>query len=113
MSNEFSDRMHRGLALKLGGQFEEALEDYLWCWDNGAAFESYSAVRVSFLLGYFADLAKVYPPALHALEERLRQAEEHWQKVQGIPGPYWPARLNAEEDVKHLKRTLAEIHDGY
>ncbi len=52
-------------------RFEEALEHYLWCFDEGVANDaSYSGVRVSFLLNSIAALGTKYPPALAALRAR-------------------------------------------
>ena len=66
--------LKKGLASALlrEGNEEEALELLLWCWDHGTEppHESFSAVRVSFLLSDLKRLGKKYPPAQAALVER-------------------------------------------
>jgi len=58
------------------GKYEEALAEYLWCFDHGAeASPAYIGVRGSFLLGNIQRLGKEYPPALRALQERRDKAE--------------------------------------
>jgi thiol-disulfide isomerase/thioredoxin len=63
-------------ALAQAGRYEEALAEYMWCFDQGAKESpSYSGVRLSFLLSNISRLGKSYPPALKALEERRAAAE--------------------------------------
>ncbi|MGB7326092.1 MAG: serine/threonine-protein kinase [Rubripirellula sp.] len=51
------------------GNYEASLEKILWCWENGVAVESaWSAVRRSFLLSDWLDLADKYPEALQKLK---------------------------------------------
>lgn len=65
---------------------DEALREYLWCWDEGVkAQPAYSGVRRSFLLSDIGRLGKVHPPALLALRDRRDAAE---------------ARLNAGSDAR-------------
>jgi len=62
--------------LARAGRYEEALAEYLWCFDEGGKERaSYAGVRLSFLLSDIGRLAKSYPPALKALEERRDAAE--------------------------------------
>jgi thiol-disulfide isomerase/thioredoxin len=69
--NETMARAEYAGALANAGFPAEALENYLWCWDHGLEHEqSYSGVRLSFLLSDIARLGRAYPPALQALEER-------------------------------------------
>ncbi|MDE0053285.1 MAG: thioredoxin fold domain-containing protein [Gammaproteobacteria bacterium] len=59
------------------GQDQNALREYLWCFDVGMKnTESYGAVRLSFLLSDIERLGRRYPPARAALVERRRQAEQ-------------------------------------
>jgi thiol-disulfide isomerase/thioredoxin len=72
------DYMLRGQladALARRGKHEEALAEYLRCFDEGKDSPGYGGVRVSFLLADIAQLGAKYPPALHALEERRDAAE--------------------------------------
>lgn len=49
----------------------DALEHFLWCFDEGMAKDpAFSGVRLSFMLTDLADLAQSYPPAFQALRER-------------------------------------------
>ena len=60
------------------GQEEDALREYLWCFDEGEKhYESYHGVRLSFLLGSIERLGRRYPPAREALVERRQRAEQH------------------------------------
>jgi thioredoxin-related protein len=62
--------------LERAGRDEEALAEYLWCFDEGAKKRpSYSGVRLSFLLGSISDFGEKYPPATKALEDRRDAAE--------------------------------------
>lgn len=52
-------------------RYEEALEQYLWCFDHGVEHApTYAGVRGSFLVSDIAELGKKHPPALAALRER-------------------------------------------
>lgn len=58
------------------GKYDEALKQFLWCFDHGLEHRSsYVGVRVSFLLSSIKELADVYPPALKALKERRDRSE--------------------------------------
>jgi thiol-disulfide isomerase/thioredoxin len=77
-------REQAGDLLVLQGKRAEALEEYLWCWDEGEVYEdSYSAVRRSFLLGSLVQLGAVYPPALQALRERRERAVAQVRQGEG------------------------------
>ena len=59
------------------GRDEDALREYLWCFDEGEQHrESYHGVRLSFLLSSIESLGRRYPPARQALDERRRAAEK-------------------------------------
>ncbi len=64
-------RQTAGDTLVKEGKFAEALENYLWCYDEGTKHSpSYVGVRNSFLLMQLAALAAKYPPARDALISR-------------------------------------------
>lgn len=65
-------------ALARAGENKEALELMLWCFDHGEdpPHQSFSGVRVSFLLGDLQELAKTYPPARAAMVERRDSAKK-------------------------------------
>ena len=53
------------------GRYDEALEEYLWCFDHGARVRpSFCGVRSSFLICDILQLAKRHRPALDALVAR-------------------------------------------
>lgn len=60
--------------LARSGRYEEALKEYLWCFDHGRESPGYGGVRLSFLLGSIHDLGRSYPPAIAALEQRRDSA---------------------------------------
>jgi RNA polymerase sigma factor (sigma-70 family) len=70
-SKDPMDRQALANKLVLEGKFPEALEHFLWCYDEGAKNSpSYVGVRGSFLLNQIKDLASKYPPAQEALLAR-------------------------------------------
>lgn len=78
-------RMKYGRELAQRGRNEEALKEYLWCFDEGEKnSRSFSGVRISFLLGNITQLGSKYPPALEALRERRDRNEktvlDHFKK---------------------------------
>jgi len=70
-------RMNSARELAVSGKRQEALAEYLWCFDHGNDEPSrgYDGVRLSFLLTEIASLGQTYPPARQALEERRNEAE--------------------------------------
>ena len=69
-------RYKRAQELAKAGQAEEALKEYLWCFDEGMSrVAAYGGVRFSFLLGQITKLGEQYPAALSALRERRDAAE--------------------------------------
>lgn len=65
-------RNNLALAMHRRGMYAEALEEYLWCYDEGAALDpGYIGVRNSSLVSSLESLAKVHPPARQAIDERL------------------------------------------
>lgn len=80
---ELKNPMSRqGLADRLmrEGKFPEALQHYLWCFDEGTKNSpSYAGVRNSFLLMQLKNLADKYPPAKEALAARRDALETSLQ----------------------------------
>ena len=69
-------RYKRAQELAKAGQAEEALKEYLWCFDEGMPrVAGYGGVRFSFLLSQITKLGEQYPAALSALRERRDAAE--------------------------------------
>ena len=64
-------RMQYADELMQKGEFEKALSEYLWCFDQGHhASPAFIGVRGSFLLSRIGQLAQSYPPAKQALRDR-------------------------------------------
>jgi len=64
------ERLHRAQQAAADGQHDEALREYIWFHEHALDFEpSLYGVRLSFAMGYWLDLAKVYPEALRALKD--------------------------------------------
>ena len=69
-------RYDLGQALARQGAVEDALREYLWCYDVGMVQEAgFAGVRGSFLLSSIKQLGRSHPPALVALRERRDEAE--------------------------------------
>ena len=76
-NNDPQARMQHAKKLADQGEYEAALEEYLWCYDDGGnGHPEFTGVRGSFLLTQISQLGKVYPPALDALRERRNDVEE-------------------------------------
>jgi thioredoxin-like negative regulator of GroEL len=69
------EREHHADELARAGKYEEALAEYLWCFDEGKASVGYAGVRLSFLLSDIEDLGRNYPAAIKAMEQRRDAAE--------------------------------------
>jgi thioredoxin-like negative regulator of GroEL len=83
------------------GKYDQALAEYMWCWDEGAkAQPAYSGVRRSFLLSDIAELGKLHAPVQDALRSRRDAAEGRLKAGSD-------SRDDAA-DVCALNRTLAE-----
>jgi tetratricopeptide (TPR) repeat protein len=79
-SGDPDDPMDRGQhadALRAAGFLEEALVEYLWCWDEGVArSRAYAGVHGSFLVGGLRKLAQVLPQTREAMESRRAELSE-------------------------------------
>jgi hypothetical protein len=61
--------LNRGKDAFFKHQYQEALECFIWFHENALVHDpAYYGVRLSFAIGYWKDLADVYPPAKAALE---------------------------------------------
>jgi thiol-disulfide isomerase/thioredoxin len=94
-------RMSYGDALAQSGRFEDALSEYLWCFDHGLEHNrAFTGVRVSFLLSRIDQLARKHPQARDALRKRRDEARG---AIEGGRGDF-----NAAMDFTNLNRTLGE-----
>ena len=87
--------------LTKNGRYEEALKEFLWCYDTGMPqVSSLAESRGSFLLEGLGKLAKNYPPAFAALQERRTNAEQRLQAN--------PSDTVALSEYANLNRSLGE-----
>lgn len=102
-------RQDYGDALAQAGKYDEALQEYLWCFDHGDESMGYGGVRLSFLLGDIKRLGASHPPALKALEDRRDAAQAALLET---PDDYKHASEMAaiDRELGTVKRTLA-VHD--
>jgi hypothetical protein len=60
--------LQEAVALMHQGRYAESLEKHLWFHDHALEINpAFAGVRLSFALGYWLELAKVYPEAMQAL----------------------------------------------
>jgi RNA polymerase sigma factor (sigma-70 family) len=91
-------RYKRAQELARSGLAEEALQEFLWCYDEGMPrISSYVGVRNSFLLG---EIEKLGPAGLAALQERRSAAEKRM-----LAGE---KDLNATMDFAAINRVLKQ-----
>jgi hypothetical protein len=70
-------RYKKARELAKTGNHAEALQEFLWCYDEGMPrISSYSGVRHSFLIADILKLSSSYPPALAALQDRRDKARQ-------------------------------------
>lgn len=108
-----SARMRYADVLAQKGQKEEALQEYLWCFDNGRDSVGFGGVRSSFLLSRIARLGRTYPPALQALRDRRDKARKTVQqamesKTSARRGLVRDEVFEATMDFKAINRELGE-----
>ena len=84
-----------GQSLAAEKKYEEALEQFEWCWVNGTEAPGFGGVRRSFLLLNLQRLAGHYPPAKQRLEDWMNQAHK---------------RLINKEASKHDPGDYAALH---
>ncbi len=74
--NDPMARMDYAQSLVRMGKYEEALKEYLWCYDHGNDNAiGFTGVRNSYLLSDIARLGRKHPPALEELRKRRDAAE--------------------------------------
>ncbi len=105
--NDPMQRMQYARALAEKGQTAEALQEFLWCLDEGGKRDSaFSGVRLSFLLGDIVQLGRSYSPALTALKNRRDQAAA---ELEGKTANYQSVMDFAayNDTLKETEKTLA------
>jgi hypothetical protein len=94
-------RFTRAQDLARRGDSAAALEEFLWCYDEGmVSVQSMGAVRNSFLVGALGRLAAFYPPAEEALRARRDAAERTMRSD--------PADSQSASDFAALNNALGE-----
>ena len=77
-------RMSYADALAQKGRTEDALSEYLWCFDHGLEHgPSFTGVRLSFLLGKIVQLGRTHPAALDELRKRRDAARKSLEDGKG------------------------------
>jgi len=98
--------LNRGRTSAREGRNEEALRDFIWFHEHALEHDrAYYGVRLSFALGYWKDLAEVYPPALEALQDVKRHSEA--ALLRGESG------RDLFHDVQSINRELGRERDTY
>ncbi len=106
--------LHSAVADTRTGDYEQALAKFLWFHHNALLYESGQyGVRLSFALGYWGELATVYPPAEVAFKRTRDEAEEsfrgnptNFQLFHDIAALNW--RLEDEVRTAELFAAVAE-----
>ena len=100
-------------ALMAAEKYPEALQQYIWLWNNGLSVsKNYVGVRASFLLGSISQLAKRYPPAGEQLKAWLEAVEARFKNgTATVQDAVDLASLAREENVP--KAHLFKIYDEY
>ena len=75
--------LHEGVDDTREAKYSVALSKFVWFHENSLAYEPHlSAVRLSFALGYWYDLAEIFPPALDAMRLARDRAEKAFEQSQ-------------------------------
>jgi len=106
-------------ALADQGQFEEALQRHIWFHENALKYDpALSAVRLSFALGYWANLAEKYPKAKKALigirdrgDRSLRDGPRSWEQFEEVAAIN--ETLNERAKTVELFKALHGIDPGF
>jgi thiol-disulfide isomerase/thioredoxin len=100
-ANNPSLRVDYGDALAQKGRLEDALSEYLWCFDHGLEHDvAFTGVRLSFLLNRIVQLGRSHPPALDELRKRRDAARQALEGGKADP--------RTAMDVAALNRELGE-----
>ena len=95
------DILHTAVDDTRDGLHERALAKFLWFHHNALRYDrALSAVRLSFALGYWWDLAEVYPPARDAFIRTRDETEATFRR------DHW--NFDLFHDIASLNRQLGE-----
>jgi hypothetical protein len=98
-----ADRLNAAVKATVGGRYRKALEGFLWFHRHAREDPELRGVRQSFALGYWSDLADVYPPALEA----MKQARSEALSIVADESRSAAERADAFNDVEGLNRQLS------
>lgn len=98
--------LNRGRAASLQGQHAAALRDFKWFHQNALKHDrAFYGVRLSFALGYWKNLADVYPAARRELQALKRRGETKLRHGRG--------NRDLFADVRAINRELGCERDTY
>ena len=101
-----SDRLEKAREAAFAGRHAEALREYVWYHNNALKHErAQYGVRLSFALGYWMDLAEVYPPAKRKLISIRDKKTKTLLEGKGTRGLF--------HDVESINRALDEVNATY
>jgi thiol-disulfide isomerase/thioredoxin len=100
-ANDPSLRMSYADTLAQKGRADDALSEYLWCFDHGLEHaQSFVGVRLSFLLSRIVQLGRTHPAALEELRKRRDSAAKAIETGK--------AKFGTAMDVTALNSNLGE-----
>ncbi|MEO5802510.1 MAG: protein kinase [Verrucomicrobiota bacterium] len=107
LSNRNDPKARRNLAqaLVLSGKNEQALEEFMWCWDHGKETKDFHSTRVVYVLADISSLGMKYPPAFDALRKRRDDIEN--KLLDGKGGDEISDLSYLNSHLKDSGRTLA------
>jgi len=98
--------LNRGRTAAFEGRHKEALRDFIWFHEKALEHDrAYYGVRLSFALGYWKELADVYPPALEALKAVKGRGQAALLRGEGDRALF--------HDVESVNRELGRVSDTY
>jgi hypothetical protein len=73
--------LHEGVSDTRAGRYATALSKFVWFYEHSLEYDAaLGAVRLSFALGYWFDLARKYPPARDALCKARDRAQDRCER---------------------------------
>ncbi len=93
-------------------KYEEAVNQYVWCWEQGGEHNpSYHAVRASFLLSDIARLSKKYAPMQEKMKHWRDSAKENFDSEDATRDACLDY-FALEKKMGVSKKKLLSIYDG-
>lgn len=93
--------MHSAVADTRNGLYEQALSKFLWFHNNALNYSrAFFGVRTSFALGYWLELAAVYPPAQDAFVRTRDETETAFRND--------PSSFDSFHDLARLNKRLGD-----